>query len=492
LGASPESVAAQLLLAPPHADPWVVDRLREAAAVAQRRGAPDAALALLERAQAEPPPPEQQAALALQLGASAAFVRGPAGVEPLRRAYEELTDPEERGRAAVRLSHLLLFVSSPQEGVALAQRAADELPPGLHDLREGLLAIGLIGNAFGVDSAPAPLDALRAGPRGSGPGARSLTAMASFVVAMSGGPAEDAAALAREALDSDSLDGFEVTAPVALGGTVLTLTEPGEGLRAMERYAAHAAKLGEILGQIGADLWGGYARIWAGDLPGALAWLERAHEGELLWGTKLDAVMGYSAAFTALAELERGDIDAAWTALQRVDAGHGTSDGARQWLSSWAALCLATEQYDEALALSHRLEGVRPPDSHPLWDPWRGLRAPALLALGRPDEAFALAEEELAVAQRVAAPWVVGRQWRLLADLQGRDGANAARQAIALLKPSSARLQLAHAYAALWRALERGAEAEAARQSALTLARACGAGRLAEALAAGTLPPCSG
>ena len=29
--------------------------------------------------------------------------------------------------------------------------------------------------------------------------------------------------------------------------------------------------------------------------------LERAYEGERLWGTKLDAVMAYSAAFTALA-----------------------------------------------------------------------------------------------------------------------------------------------------------------------------------------------
>ncbi len=127
LGASPERVAAQLLLAPPPGDPWVVGQLRDAADVAMRRGAPDAALTLLERAQAEPPPPEQRASLTLELGGSAAYLRGPAGVEPLRRAYAALTDPIERGEAAIRLSHLLLFVSSPQEGVALAQRAAQEL-----------------------------------------------------------------------------------------------------------------------------------------------------------------------------------------------------------------------------------------------------------------------------------------------------------------------------------------------------------------------------
>ncbi len=129
LGASPERVAAQLLLAPPRGDAWVVSRLREAAHGALRRGAPDAAMRLLERAQAEPPPPDQQAALAFELGGSAAYVRGPAGVEPLRRAYAELTDPAERARAAIRLSHLLLFVRSPQEGVELATQARRSCRP---------------------------------------------------------------------------------------------------------------------------------------------------------------------------------------------------------------------------------------------------------------------------------------------------------------------------------------------------------------------------
>ena len=118
LGASPERVAAQLLLTPPRADPWVVTQLRDAADVAMRRGAPDAALRLLARAQAEPPSPDQRAALALELGGSAAYIRGPAGVEPLEQAYAGLTDPVTRARAAIRLSHLLLFVRSPEEGVA--------------------------------------------------------------------------------------------------------------------------------------------------------------------------------------------------------------------------------------------------------------------------------------------------------------------------------------------------------------------------------------
>jgi hypothetical protein len=101
--------------------------------------------------------------------------------------------------------------------------------------------------------------------------------------------------------------GFEVTAPVALATAVLTIGEPGEGLRAVERYRAHARSQGEILGSIGAELWGGFAQLLVGDLRGAVESLERASEGEQLWGTKLDAVMAYSSAFLTQAWVERGD-----------------------------------------------------------------------------------------------------------------------------------------------------------------------------------------
>src|SRR6201999_2409845 len=98
--------------------------------------------------------------------------RGPGGGEPLERAYSELTDPAARARAAVRLSHLLLFVRSPAEGVALAGRAAAELPDGAEfdDFRSGLRALRLVGASF-CASDPTEfraLDDVRSGPRGAG------------------------------------------------------------------------------------------------------------------------------------------------------------------------------------------------------------------------------------------------------------------------------------------------------------------------------------
>ena len=109
---------------------------------------------LLERAQAEPPPPDQQAALAFELGGSAAYVRGPAGVEPLRAAYAELTDPAERARAAIRLSHLLLFVRSPGGRRARRPRPRRSYPPRFDDFRDGLRAVRLVGAAFGAVDRP--------------------------------------------------------------------------------------------------------------------------------------------------------------------------------------------------------------------------------------------------------------------------------------------------------------------------------------------------
>ena len=486
LGASPERVAAQLLLTTPRGDPWVVARLREAAQEALRRGAPDAAMRLLERAQAEPPPAADRAALAFELGGSAAYIRGPAGVEPLQRAYSELTDPAARARAAVRLSHLLLFVRSPAEGVALAGRATAELPggDGFDDARDGLRAVRLVGAAFGaVDPTEfRALDDVRAGPRGTGPGARALTAMAALAVALTCGPAAEASALAREAF-SEGLTAFEITAPVALASAALALGEPADGLDAIRRYAEHARRQGEILGSIGADLWGGITQIWAGDLPAAMALLERAHEGERLWGTKLDAVMAYSAAFTALVELERGDPPAAAAeTLHRVHADDPRPDGARFWLASLAELALADGRPADAVGITERLEPARPADTHPVWAPWRSLRARALAALGDTTEARRLAEEDLELCRRVGATWVVGRGLRILAALPGPDRVDMGREAVAQLGASSARLELAKAHATLGDALAQagdGAEACAEWSAAAALAQACGAAQLA-------------
>ncbi|MDA0179201.1 AAA family ATPase [Solirubrobacter phytolaccae] len=467
LGATPERIAAQLMLAPPRGDAWVVERLREAARIAIERGAPDAALTHLQRAQDEPPAPEERAALTLELGTAAEFLRGTPAAEALAQAHASLTDPDARGLAALLLARTLLFMD-PADAMDVVDRALAELQPGQEDLEYALRAIRIVGVFFGV-SDPAnlrELEAWRAGPRGQGPGAKTLTAITSLAVAILLGGGDEAAALARESLEGDAMPQFDRGTFTVLPATVLTLDEPASSEPEWVRIRALSARRGSVLDAVGADLWSGYAALWTGDLVAAVERLEHAMEGEALFGSAGNAHMAYSSAFLALAWHERGDRERAWEALRHAGDQAGPSDGERFWMISHAELLLADGETARARALAEALAATRPPDMHPLWHPWRSLLARAAAAEGDRDTASRLAGEELALARRRAAPWVVGRSLRLLGSLTG--DADALREAVTLLDATSARLERAKAHAAA------GNHALASE-----LARACGAVRLA-------------
>ncbi len=486
-GAAADQIASQLLAAPARGDARVVEHLREAARIALVRGAPESAITYLERAQAEPPPEADRAALALALGDAAQFVSGPSSVAHLREAYDDLTDPTARAEAAMKLSRVLLFVGEPAESTRLAARAAAELPPEAEDLRCALEAVELLGVFFGaLDFAElARLDARRHTARGTGPGALALTALASLVLAVGAGPAAEATALAQEALEGETLLREDPGVFSTGAAQVLALGEPADGLAAWKRVGDWAREHRSGLNIVGADLWGGLTLIWTGDLVAAETALERAIEGEILWGTTMAAEMGYSSGFLALAHLERGDPTRARVALEKTDAGTGTSDGARFWRISRTELLLAEGRFEEAVASTIEVEATRPPETHPVWSPWRTQRARALAALGDRDQALALAREELEIARGIGSAWVIGRGLRLLGELEGEDGIEDLREAIRLLAGTSARLEHAKALAALAAALTaagRGNEAVQPRAEALELAERCGADGLVRAL----------
>jgi DNA-binding SARP family transcriptional activator len=472
LGASQERIAAQLMAAPPRGDAWVVERLRAAAAIAIERGAPEAALSHLQRAQAEPPAPGVRSALALELGVAAEYVRGPQAVEALTVARAGLTDPAARALASVMLARTLLFMDTPQEAIALVDEARGELTPELRDMDLALQAIRVVGVFFGVVE-PVELQtlgAVRKGPRDGGPGAKCLTAITSLAVAMESGDAREAAALAEESLAGDVMPEFDRGLFTVLPATVLAMLEPSAAEPEWRRIRSLAGRRGSVLDMIGADLWGGLTSIWMGSLVAAIEQLERAMEGEALFGSSASAHMGYTPAFLALAWLERGDRERAWEALWRTGDHTGSSDGERFWLSSHAELLLAEGEYGRVGEIADELAKTRPPETHPLWAPWRGLRARAAAGEGDRETASRLAGEELALVRRSGAPWVVGRALRQLGALTGE--MELLREAVALLDPTSARLDRAKAHAALGN-----------HETALALAWACGADGLARSLA---------
>jgi hypothetical protein len=362
--------------------------------------------------------------------------------------------------------------------MTVVDAARAELPAEYEDLHQALWAIRIVGVFFGVaDPADlASLEAVRRGPRGHGPGAKTLTAITALTLALESGDAREAAVLARESLDGEEMPAFDRGTFTCLPAAALALAEPAEAEPEWRRIRALAGRRGSVLDAIGADLWGGLASIWTGDLVAATASLERAMEGETLFGSSGSSHMSYSPAFLALAWLERGDRDRAWAEL-RVRGDHaGPSDGERFWLASRAELLLADGELREVNAIAAQLAATRPPDTHPLWSPWRSLRARAAEAEGDRDSASRLAAEELALARRGGAPWVVGRGLRQLGEI-AREAAPL-REAVALLDGTSARLERAKAHAALGDVLGDAAE----WRTALELAERCEADGLAARL----------
>jgi DNA-binding CsgD family transcriptional regulator len=114
-----------------------------------------------------------------------------------------------------------------------------------------------------------------------------------------------------------------------------------------------------------------------------------------------------------------------------------------------------------------------------VWAPWRSIRARALAALGRPDEAVALLEEEVALLRRWGAPSGLGPSLRLLGELLGARGTGHLREAVDVLGPTHAVLELARARLALGRSADvPDAEATRLLRQAAETARASGARRV--------------
>jgi hypothetical protein len=95
----PEEVTVHLLAAGEAGDPWVVDKLRRAAADARSRGAPDVAALCLQRALAEPPPAAARADVLLELGSVQALHAPAAAVGHLEEALAATPDWPRRGAA---------------------------------------------------------------------------------------------------------------------------------------------------------------------------------------------------------------------------------------------------------------------------------------------------------------------------------------------------------------------------------------------------------
>jgi tetratricopeptide (TPR) repeat protein len=482
-GAPAEQIAAQLIKAAPRGERWASDLLWAEGRAAMHAGAADSAVAYLQRALAEPPPPDQRAQLLFELGSAEALTSGPAATEHLRLAYDQLEDPTTRAAAAALLGRTLMFMGSNEAAQAIAMRAAQEVPPGLDDLRMQLEAFDYMTVYFGAGD-PGRLSGLRAHrhlPEG-GVGAHMLAAMAAWEMVCTDGPAADCAELAVAALADGQVRATDPMLVWFAAAVTLVVTDYPDETGIWQRALDDSHRRGSLFAVSSTHMWHGFALLRRGELAEAEESLRASYDEYKVWGMA-DMAMTLSRGFRVEVLVEAGRLDEAAALFEPIARTDPGMNARGWWLTTSALLRLARGEPELAIEAADELAAhcERTPDPGRLW--WRGLKAEALDKLGRREEALALAREELEVTRAFGAPSSLGRTLRVLGNLERDDGLDHLREAVDVLEGTPARLEHAKALAALGSALRRDRQPTEAREPlrrALDLASTCGAEGLVE------------
>ncbi len=488
-GAEPERAAAHLMLVAPRGDAFVLPIMREAAARAIARGATDAAVAYLRRALEEPPQAEDRPGVLVQLGLTERLVDMPAAAEHLVEAMGLVEDPSRSAQIALEYGRVLFWSGRNGEAIEIFHDAIERLRSEEHELRQ-LLEAEVIGvgwwEAELYPSAQKLLVEVGEQERRGGSLSDALLAALAHYETRRGLERERTVALAERSLASGRAEresaGAVFYAALAFGLAGLTDT----AVAVYGSALAEAQRRGDIF-NVGSLLgFRGLLETERGDLISAAEDLRQAVEIMQLRGHLLN--LHYHASFFADLLLERGEVDEAEAALALTGLGeqfppsvHSTFFG-----DARGKVRLETRRPREALAdfteVGRILEALE--IHNPAFRAWRSHAALALHALGRAEEACALAAEELELARGWGAPRPIGVALRALGLVQGgRKGESHLREAVEILAGSTARLEYARALVdlgAMLRRANRRSDAREPLRQGLELARGCGAKPLVE------------
>ncbi|HEY7075206.1 MAG TPA: helix-turn-helix transcriptional regulator, partial [Solirubrobacteraceae bacterium] len=496
-GAGHERVALHLLRSEPAGSGETVALLRAAAASASGRGAPDAAAAYLRRALEEPPDAADRPSVLLDLGLALAADRQADAPAALREAVELSADPRERADRALVSAHVLGIWGHFDDVVAIcrdALRAAAELRPEQVDGLQGELMANACLSPATVDEGFELVRAHLPSPAGD------WRVYAAFRATVAGEPAADvlsqlAGVLAEGpgAVASDSLAAVYLLLAlvwndelVVTGAACDAVLEAARA-RGSRSMVAHAGAISSMVARP------------CGRLEDALGDARLSLDFKLR--TSPPAAVAWAAGFCieALVELGRlpeADAIAADALARRPPPGYVTTV---TFMHALGVLRCAQGRFDDALEVLHEVGAAARAlgFEHPTGAYWRLPAATAHAALGQTDEARRLAAEQLSLARRVGTPRALAGALRACAATAGRARAEELlNEAVSVLEPTPARLELAHALAdlgALLRRAGRRGEARAPLLRALEIADRAGAAPLTarvhgELIAAGARP----
>lgn len=504
-GTEPGAIAAHLLKTEPAGDSWAVQRLRQAAAAAFDRGAPETACTYLERAWAEPPDAPARARVLQELGSAELRAARPGAHEHLRAALEAAGDSATRAQAAVELAIALTAGDRVQEAVELLSPVIDEIARA-----DPETAMRLEADLFGATQIELATTRVawdrvarhRNRLSGTSPGERMLMACLAFQAGLRGDSAERAAELAECALADGALlhdqrpeahPFYHALMPLAFADRL------DETQRYLELAVSDARARGSALGYVIAGAILSHVLARQGRLAEAEAEARAAFDAARVndWPALLPMVIAY----LLDAMLERADPAVCQALLEETGTAGALPPAtmANPLLHARGHLYLAAgrarralDDFDE-LRRRDELWGVANPAA------WPTLASASLAhaQLGRLSEARTLAHEGLERARRWGAPSTIAVALRTVGMVEGgQRGIALLAEAAEVAERSPARYEQARSLAELGAALRRAGRRSNSRQplrEALDLAHRCGARRLAarareELVAAGARP----
>ncbi|MFF4230408.1 AAA family ATPase [Streptomyces sp. NPDC001820] len=463
-----EAVAGQLLRTDAVGEAWATGALLDAAAVAVGKARPDDALPFLRRVLDEPMPPARRASVLTELGSlEFATVRSATGIPRLAEAVRLPGMPHDRVRAAVALGTALARRGEARVAIDVL-RALDESLRDHPDLIRTVQAASALLSDHDQGIRQEVYRWLRETAERS-PDLVGAAAQALLVryEATAGLTSADTAMKRTRALLEKPAD--PLAEPFLLG-TAAAVAQWADELDEAERLIARGltGQRESLLHPMHEALLN--VRIDIAAARGSYAELLAAPAAWQAGGMRLDPRAPANAqAHAVVALVETGRMEEAALLTDAFDL-RIAPDSWELNRFRYARGVLRAARGDAAGALEDFLECGRRQSARdvltPVVTPWRTAAAECLLALGRPEEALALAEEELRLATVWNTPRCVGRALRVLGTATGgRRGLELTDRAVRLLREASVETELLPALIARGRQLNAAGERARARDS---------------------------
>ena len=490
-GADPGRVAAQLVMTEASGDSWAIDVLREAAAAAAARGAPDVAATYLRRALEEPLDRELRSDLLLELGRAEIEAHPPpVGIDHLREARALTQDRRKRATLSLALARGAFPLGDFPAAAAALEESLAELGDDEPDLAEQLEARLLIASMASLTTFPRAyrrlerlVDEARAGSL-SDP---SLLVNVGFFAVNVVAPAAAGTEFVEQALRARREWSADEAIARLFAPLVLAYADRLEtAQRVVDEGLADAQRTGSVV----LFAFGTALRSHVAWRVGAIPLAEADARTALQMTGVHEARFALPFVIMGLVDalLERGALEEAERAI--VDNGVAGPLPELFHLNSVLdsrgrlriAQGRAREALDDLLECGRRLEQWKV--SNPGYLPWRSSAASALTSLGRRDEALELALQEVELARRFDVPRELSMALRAAGlAAGGNPGLELLHEAVDVLEHSPAKAERARALTDLGAALRRAGRRQDAREPlrhGLDAARRCGATALVE------------